>query len=168
MVVPDYLDIDSIYDLKKCAERFGNTIYSSQRRTRVGELTAEAVQKYELYDYKIDFGNEDSIQDILQRKAKSNEPVLITGYQPHKMFSTYKLKFLQDPAGVFGKEEYCATIVRKGLQSDYPELYKILRDLQLDMNRMNEALCWIDDGMPHREAALQYIEKYHDKEKLKR
>ncbi|HYE81704.1 MAG TPA: glycine betaine ABC transporter substrate-binding protein [Clostridia bacterium] len=163
MVVPDYVDVNNICDLKDCAEKFRNSIYSSQRRTRVGELTAEAVQKYELFDYKIDFGDEGSIQNALHEKTKNKEPVLITGYQPHKMFSTYKLKFLQDPKGIFGKEEYCATIVRKGLQSDCPELYKILKDLRLDMNSVNEALCWIDSGMSHREAAFQYIERYHNK-----
>ncbi|AOT70830.1 glycine betaine ABC transporter substrate-binding protein [Geosporobacter ferrireducens] len=159
LVVPEYVEANTIQDLNKIRMDVKETIYSIQRRTKVGALAAETLRAYNLQGFHIEHKDENGMLAELELRIKKKEPVVITGWQPHKIFGTYQLKFLQDPQEVFGKEEYCTTLIRKDFQKDYPEVYEIIKDFKLDIKAIHEALHHIDKGMSFSKAADWYISK---------
>lgn len=62
----------------------------------------------------------------LDGAIKNEEPIIVTGWTPHWMFSAYDLKYLEDPKGTLGGQENIQTLVRKGLEEDMPSAFKIL------------------------------------------
>lgn len=159
LVVPSYVEINSISELNGQGPRFKNKIYSLQRRTSLGRMAGEALESYELKGYSIDYNEEKIMLEMLHRAVKNKEWIVITGWQPHSMFKIYDLKYLQDPRKVFGEEDYCATLVRRGLQQGNGELYEIVRDFRLEMPVVNEALRQITvEGISLEEAAVKYLD----------
>ncbi|AOT68645.1 glycine betaine ABC transporter substrate-binding protein [Geosporobacter ferrireducens] len=159
LVVPDYVPIDQIEDLRKNAAQFDNTIYSIQRTSSIGAVLPQIIAEYGL-SFTIDYGDEKSMLDALERKIKEKEWVAITGWQPHWMFGTHKLKFLKDSKQILPKDQYCITLGRKGLKQEHPEFYKVLQDFKLDIDGINHALNDIYQGMQIEAAAKKYIENY--------
>lgn len=158
IVVPQYVAIDNIEDMKKHANEFDCKIYSIERKTFVGSLAVEAVKQYELSGFEIVFGNEESMLGILEKKYRNREWVAITGWQPHWKFGAYELKFLKDPKEILGKEEYTGTLVRKGLKEENYELYSLFKEFKIDIEALNTAISKVHNGMSHDKAAAEIVD----------
>jgi len=158
LVVPAYVKINSITEMKDVSERFGRKIISLQRRTSAGALATEALKIYGLLGYTIEYCDEGKMLQLLDQAIKKQEWIAVTGWQPHYKFGVYDLKFLQDPKEVFGKEEYCTTLIRAGLQTENPELYRILKAYKMDMEVMNRALSSLYKGMNISDAVQMCID----------
>jgi ABC-type proline/glycine betaine transport system substrate-binding protein len=74
------------------------------------------------------------------------------------MFGSYELKFLKDPKETMGPEEYTATIVRKGLKEEYPELYLLFKEFRLDIGALNLAISKVHSGMTREKAANELVD----------
>ena len=159
LVVPSYVTIDSIADIRSNGDRFKHRIVSLQRRTGVGKLAGEVLKDYDISNFNIEYTDEEAMLKALEQAVRTNEWIIITGWQPHYKFGVYNLKFLQDPKGIFGREEYCTTLIRKGLREDNPALYEIFKGFKLDMNEVNKALCDIHKGTSFKAAAEAYVNK---------
>ncbi len=158
LIVPRYVNIDSIEAMKHYGSEFGNRIYSIERKTFIGAMAADVVKKYGLDGFTIDFGNEDSMLAALDKCYKNKQWIAITGWQPHWKFGAYDLKFLEDPREVMGKEEYTGTLVRKGLAAEDPELYSLFRGYKLEVELLNAALSKVRNGMSHEKAAVELLD----------
>ena len=90
------------------------------------KLTKTAIEDYGLDDWKLIEGSSAAMVAELKKAYDNQEPIIITGWSPHWMFSSFDLKYLDDPNGSFGGAEDINTIVRKGLEQDAPGAYKIL------------------------------------------
>ena len=158
MVVPSYVTINNITEMKNYASKFNNKIYTLQRRTGVGQLAREVLKAYDLHSFDIDYKDEEVMLQALDKAIKNKEWVVVTGWQPHYKFGVYDLKFLTDPKEIFGKEEYCTTLVRKGLREENAELYQVFKNFELDMNLVNKALSEIHKGTSVKDAALKCVD----------
>ncbi len=157
IIVPEYVPIKGIHEMKKHADAFEGKIYSVERKTFVGSFAVETIRKYELNGFDVAYGNEKTMLEKLDEHYKQGKWIAITGWQPHWKFGTYKLKFLDDPQKVIGEAEYTATLVRKDLKAEYPELYKAFTEFKLDIKSMNHAINKVHNGMSHQQAALELI-----------
>ena len=99
----------------------------------------------------------------LQKAYNNQEPIIITGWSPHWMFSSFDLKYLDDPKGSFGGAESIHTIVRKGLEQDAPGAYKILDQFSWEPSDMEAVMVDVTDGMDPTEAAEKWIDANPDK-----
>ena len=97
----------------------------------------------------------------LEEAVKNEEPIIITGWTPHWMFTAYDLKFLEDPKGTFGGSENVNTIVREGLEEDMPSAYTILDRFYWEPEDM-EAVMFDAQEVSFEEAAMNWIEKNSD------
>lgn len=158
LIVPKYVNIDSIEQMKHHGSEFGNRIYSIERKTFIGAMAADIVKKYGLESFTVDFGNEDSMLAALDKCYKSKQWIAITGWQPHWKFGAYELKFLEDPREIMGKEEYTGTLVRKGLAAEDPKLYSLFRGYKLEVEMLNAALSKVRNGMSHEKAAVELLD----------
>lgn len=98
----------------------------------------------------------------LDSAIKNEEPIIVTGWTPHWMFTGYELKYLEDPKGTFGGLENINTIVRLGLEEDMPSAYTILDRFYWEPADMETVMFEAQD-IPFEEAASNWINDNQDK-----
>ena len=89
------------------------------------KLTKTAIEDYGLDDWQLIEGSSAAMVAELKKAYNNKEPIIVTGWSPHWMFSSFDLKYLEDPNGSFGGAEDINTLVRKGLKQDAPGAYTI-------------------------------------------
>ncbi|MGG3450635.1 glycine betaine ABC transporter substrate-binding protein [Domibacillus aminovorans] len=127
------------------------------------KLTRDAIKDYGLNDWQLIEGSSAAMVAELRKAYNNQEPIIVTGWSPHWMFSSFNLKYLEDPNNSFGGSEDIHTIVRKGLEQDAPGAYKILDQFSWETSDMEEVMVDIADGMDPSEAAVKWIDAHQDK-----
>jgi glycine betaine/proline transport system substrate-binding protein len=89
--------------------------------------------------------------------------VVVTGWTPHWKFAKWDLKYLDDPEGIYGGEEYISTIVRQGLKKDMPKVYDFLDNFYWTPEDMSQVMAWIQEGMQPYNAANKWIDENPEK-----
>jgi glycine betaine/proline transport system substrate-binding protein len=123
----------------------------------------KAIKDYQLDDWQLAEGSSAAMAAELKKAYDHKKPIIITGWAPHWMFSTYDLKFLKDPNKSFGEVEGIHTIVRKGLKQDAPGAYTILDQFTWKPADMEKVMMDIKDRMDPSEAADKWIKANGDK-----
>ncbi|MBD7909278.1 glycine betaine ABC transporter substrate-binding protein [Sporosarcina gallistercoris] len=127
------------------------------------EATDRAISDYGLDKWELTTGSGAAMTASLKKAIDKEEPIIITGWTPHWMFTKYDLKYLDDPKGSYGGEEEIHTIGRLGLKEDYPEAYQILQNFKWDEEDMGEVMIAIIDGEDPKVAAENWVKDNEDK-----
>jgi glycine betaine/proline transport system substrate-binding protein len=128
------------------------------------KLTKTAIEDYGLDDWELVEGSSAAMVAELKKAYDNQEPIIVTGWSPHWMFSSFDLKYLEDPNGSFGGAEDIHTLVRKGLEQDAPGAYKILDQFFWETSDMEAVMVDISEGgMDPGEAAEKWIDANQDK-----
>lgn len=127
-------------------------------------IAQEAVESYDL-DLELTPSSEPAMITELQNAIENEEPIVVTLWQPHWMFSEYDLKFLEDPKETLGASENIHTMVRKGLDKDQPSAYDLLNNFYWEVEDMNEVMAKFgqDDQVEPRDAAAEWIADHPEK-----
>jgi glycine betaine/proline transport system substrate-binding protein len=126
LVVPAYVDVDSIADLNQYADRFRHRIIGIDPGAGLMSKTERVIEAYQL-DFDLIEGSGATMVAALGDAIARHEWIVVTGWTPHWMFARWKLKYLQDPKNIYGQKGEIHTIVRLGLEADKPEVYQILK-----------------------------------------
>jgi glycine betaine/proline transport system substrate-binding protein len=140
LVVPAYVEIDSIEDLDGAAERFDGKIIGIDPGAGLMSKTEQVLEDYAITDLKLVEGTGPIMTAVLGDAVDNEEWVVVTGWTPHWKFAQYDLKYLDDPNGVYGGEEAIHTIVRAGLKEDMPEVYAVLDNFSWTPDQMAELM----------------------------
>ncbi|MGN8646520.1 glycine betaine ABC transporter substrate-binding protein [Gracilibacillus sp. HCP3S3_G5_1] len=161
LVVPSYMDVDSIEDL---SEEAGQTITGIEAGAGVVAATEAALEEYDnLSDWSLQTSSSGAMTTQLGEAINNEEEVIVTGWSPHWKFSEYDLKYLEDPNGVFGEAETIETMVREGLEEDLPNAYKVLDQFQWSIEDMESVMLEINDGVEPEDAAADWVDANPDK-----
>jgi glycine betaine/proline transport system substrate-binding protein len=126
-------------------------------------LTEDVIEGYDnLNDWELLEGSTASMLTELGEAIDNEEPIVIVGWNPHWMFASYDLKYLDDPEGIYGGEESIHTIARKGLEDDLPGAYEILDRFNWESEDMESVMDDAQD-VEFEEAASKWIEANSDK-----
>jgi len=128
LAVPEYVDIDSIEDLRENSALFDDKIIGIDPGSGIMRLAEKAVKEYSLESYELLPSSGPIMAAMLKDKMEDKKPVVVTVWTPHWVFSKWDLKYLKDPKNVFGDNEYVAAVSRKGLKKEKPEVYKVLKN----------------------------------------
>ncbi len=131
LVVPEYVEIDSIDEMNDVADKFGDRIVGIDSGAGVMTTTEAVIDEYGL-NYELVPGSGPTMTAALKKAIDSEEWVAVTGWAPHWKFAKWDLKFLEDPKGTYGDVENIHTIARKGLGEDMPEVEQFLKNFKLD------------------------------------
>lgn len=162
LVVPAYVDIDSIDQLNDQAERFDHKIIGIDPGAGLMSKTETVIDKYGL-DFKLVEGSGATMTAALSAAIANHEWIVVTGWTPHWMFARWDLKYLDDPRGIYGGEERIDTVVRKGLKQDMPEVYRVLDNFSWTPETMSELMA--QNREPHSdpyENAKKWVEAHPD------
>jgi len=127
------------------------------------QATEAALEEYELNDWELVSGSGAAMTASLKKAYDKEKPIIITGWNPHWMFSKYDLKYLEDPKGVYGGSEEIHSIGRLGLKDDHPEAYKVLQQFKWEDQDMGAIMVDIQDGEKPEVAAQNWIDENADK-----
>ncbi len=125
LVVPSYVEIDSLADLRSNMDKFDNQIIGIDPGAGLMKITEDFIKKYKV-DAKLIEGSGATMAAALKEAIDKKEWVVVTGWAPHWKFGRWDLKILKDPKNDFGAEETINTVVRKGLKEEMPEVYAFL------------------------------------------
>ncbi|MGV3163079.1 ABC transporter permease/substrate binding protein [Streptococcus hyovaginalis] len=163
LVVPSYMDVNSIEDL---SDQAGKTITGIEPGAGIMDAAEAALKDYSnLSDWELTSASTGAMTSSLEKAIKAKDEIIITGWSPHWMFSKYDLKYLEDPEGSFGAEENITTIARKGLKEDMPNVYKIIDNFHWTTEDMEEVMLDMNDGMSPEDAARKWVDANQDKVK---
>jgi glycine betaine/proline transport system substrate-binding protein len=165
LVVPTYMDVASIDDLKKpdVAKAVNSTIIGIEPGAGLMMATQEAIPAYGLDEWTLLESSSAAMAAELQSAYEQKKPIIVTGWTPHWKFGKMDLKYLEDPKGVYGGDEQIHTIVRKGLEEDQPEAYKLLDQFSWTADDMAVVMVDIQEGAEAAEAAAAWVEANADK-----
>lgn len=160
--VPEYVDIDSIADLKGQADRFGGRIVGIEPGAGLTRATQDDVMPgYGLDDYELTTSSTTAMLAELEKAINNEDDIVVTLWTPFWANSTFPVKALEDPEGLFPQPESLHVLARAGFSEEYPDLaeyigqitiadneYSVLEDLVVNEygeGRESEAIqAWIE------------------------
>ncbi|TSB44673.1 glycine betaine ABC transporter substrate-binding protein [Alkalicoccobacillus porphyridii] len=161
LAVPTYMEnVNSIEDLTPDVI---DAITGIDGGAGVMTATEQVITEYDL-DIELTASSDAIMTASLGEHYQNEDPIVITAWQPHWMFNTYELKFLDDPKGLYEAEGEIRTMVREGLEEEMPEAYKILDQFYWEPDDMNEVMLEISqEEVEPEQAATNWIEQNRDK-----
>ncbi|MGM0419242.1 MAG: glycine betaine ABC transporter substrate-binding protein [Thermodesulfobacteriota bacterium] len=160
--VPEYVDIDSIEDLRKNPELFDEEIIGIDPGSGIMRLAEKVIKEYSLENYELLPSSGPIMAAMLKDKLDDKKPVVVTAWTPHWVFSKWDLKYLKDPKNIFGDNEYVAAIGRKGLKKEKPEVYKVLKNFNWSIEDCTEVMLEAENTSAG-EAARKWVDENQDK-----
>jgi glycine betaine/proline transport system substrate-binding protein len=164
LVVPDYVTISSIEELKANADKFNGKITGIDPGAGIMSKTEDAIREYRLDNFELVEGTGAIMTAALADAIKDKKWIVVTGWTPHWKFARYGLKYLEDPRNIYGGAEHVNTIVRKGLKEDMPEVYNFLDKFNWNPEDMEQVMVWNqEEGADPYETAKRWIEENKQK-----
>ncbi|EXJ22730.1 Glycine betaine ABC transport system, glycine betaine-binding protein OpuAC [Alkalibacterium sp. AK22] len=155
-VVPEYMDVDSIADL---TDEAGMTITGIEPGAGVVAAAEDSLEAYEnLEGWNVQTSSSGAMVTELRQAYQAEEEIIVTGWSPHWKFSSFDLKYLEDPEGVFGDAETIETFAREGLEEDAPEAFQVLDNFFWETEDMEEVMLEIEEGAEPEDAARNWID----------
>ncbi|EZP65111.1 glycine betaine ABC transporter substrate-binding protein [Pseudomonas sp. P7] len=162
LIVPEYVKAKSIEDLKTDTT-FKNKIVGIDAGSGVMLKTDEAIKAYGL-DYKLQASSGAAMIAELTRAEDKQESIAVTGWVPHWMFAKWKLRFLEDPKGIYGAAETVNSIGSKGLEKKAPEVAAFLKKFQwASKDEIGEVMLAIQEGAKPDAAAKDWVAKHPER-----
>lgn len=161
IVVPKYVTIDSIAQLKDAAAKFDSKIIGIDPGAGIMKASVRANETYGL-GFEVVQGSEPAMMAALDKAYKKKEWIAITGWSPHWMFAQYDLKYLADPEKEFGEAEELHTLANKDFSNKQAEVAAMLKKFKMTDAQIGSLEGLINDGMEPAEAAKKWIDSNKD------
>ncbi|MBM7870346.1 glycine betaine/proline transport system substrate-binding protein [Clostridium pascui] len=161
LVVPKYVDVNSVEELKANKDKFNGKIIGIDAGAGIMETTKKAVSEYGL-DMELMEGSEPAMLTMLKDAIDKKKPIVITGWAPHWKFSKWDLKFLEDSKKVYGEAEDIHKLARLEFDKDMPEAAEFLKNFTMDEKQLGDLMAAIADGQKPLEAAKEWMNKNED------
>ena len=157
LVVPDYVDINSIEEMNGVKDKFKGEIIGIDPGAGIMRCADQAIKDYNL-DYKLMEGSDATMVAALKTAIDKKEWVVVTGWIPHWKFARWDLKTLDDSKKSFGEEETINTVVRPGLQEDMPDVYEFFDKFTWTSDDLSRAMILAEENEgDSKKAAHQWV-----------
>ena len=156
VVVPSYVDVKSIEDLKAKKDQFAGKVIGIDPGAGIMKAAKKANDDYGL-GYEVVQSSETAMLATLDKAYRDKKAIAITGWSPHWMFAKYDLKYLEDPKKSFGDAEEIHTLANKEYTQKNPEVAKMLKAFKLEDKQIANLESLINEGMTPDAAAKKWI-----------
>ncbi len=144
LVVPDYAPGKTIGDLRRYGKEYGGRIVGIEAGTGMMIMTRKAIRQYGLRCRLVATSASDAAKAI-ESAVRDRRPVVVTGWRPHWTFARWKLRFLEDPANVYGPGEAIHAVARAGFVEAMPGAAAFLRRFRMDDAQVDDLLLAVHD-----------------------
>jgi len=148
------------------SEEVDYTITGIEPGAGISVTTEKALVEYEnLQGWEVELSSTAAMMVELEKAIENEEPIVITGWNPHWMFALYPdMKYLEDPKGVFGEEENIHSLARLGLEEDLPDVYKLIDQFTWEVEDLEEIMFKAEEsGEDIKEVAAQWVADNEEK-----
>lgn len=132
IAVPEYVDAETIADLKGMEDEFDGTITGIDPGAGLTRVTDEAIDAYGLDGYEQKTSSTPAMLAALKKATDNKEPIVVALWHPHWAYSAFPIKDLKDPEGAMGGAEKIHSIASKGFDESNPEVTEAIRNFQMD------------------------------------
>lgn len=157
LVVPAYVDINSIEELNRYKDKFKGEIVGIDAGAGIMKAAERAVSEYDL-DFRLLTSSGAAMTATLKKAIDKGDWVVVTGWTPHWKFSRFELKMLDDPKGIFGDAEKIQTVVRKGFTEEHPFVAAFLSNMKYNNEQISSLMAMIEDAPSELQGAKQWID----------
>lgn len=140
LVVPEYVDINTISELNEHSEKFGGKITGIDAGAGIMVTTdEELIPAYDM-DLELMASSGPAMTAALKESIDKQEWIVVTGWTPHWIFGRWDLKFLeQDQEEVWGTGNI-HIFGRKNLKEEKPELAEFLSNMQFSQAQLADLM----------------------------
>lgn len=139
LVVPAYVEIDSLEQLNEAKNKFKRTLTGIDSGAGIMGATEKAIEEYGL-DFKLMSSSGPAMTAALKGAIDKGEWIAVTGWAPHWKFARYDLKFLDDPKGVYGAAEKVQAAARLGFAAEYPDAAALVGKMKFDGSQIGSLM----------------------------
>jgi glycine betaine/proline transport system substrate-binding protein len=161
LVVPEYVDIESIEQLNANKDRFVQNgkpaIVGIDPGSALVGLTEDVVSEYDL-ELQLITSSGPGMTSALERAYQREEPIVVTLWNPHWAFAEYKLKYLDDPKNIYGQGEDIHWMSRPELADEYPEIVEWLNAWHMNDQQVGGIMATIREEDDAARGARKWIE----------
>ena len=159
LAVPAYVEeVNSIEDLNNYVDDFRGKIIGIGAGSALNEQAKAAIEQYGL-NFELVEDSEAAMSTAFRQAYQNEEPIVVTLWSPHYLWAEHEIKYLEDPAAVFGKEEWAWNVARKGFRENMPEAAKFFANFYFEAGEVAGLMAdLIVDGMAPEEAARQFVD----------
>ncbi len=161
VVVPQYVTISSIEELKANKDKFNGEIIGIDPGAGIMKASNAANEDYDL-GFKVVQGSEAAMMAAMKKAYDSEQWIAITGWSPHWKFAQYDLKYLEDPNGSYGEAEQIHTLANKEFTTKNPDVAEMLKKFKMSDAQIGSLEALIVDGMDPLEAAEKWMTDNQD------
>lgn len=158
LVVPEYVEINSITELNDNKSKFGGKIFGIAAGAGIHANTEIAIKEYEL-EYQQISSSETSMLTALRQAENRKEWIIVTGWKPHFMWFRHKLKTLEDPKGIFPTDEI-RIVSRLGFTEEQPEIAAFFKRFVLTNEMLGELINDVESERDPTVGARKFYEKH--------
>lgn len=162
IAVPEYVEAQSIPELADHRDEFDGEIVGIEPGSGIMSVAAEeAIPGYNL-DYELLDSSTPAMLAELDRAVNAEEPIAITAWKPHWMFTAYDIRYLEDPEGLMGGSEEISAIARQGLEEEDPRAFELLDNINLTEKQLGELELAIVEAEDPEEGTRAWLEENRD------
>jgi glycine betaine/proline transport system substrate-binding protein len=133
IAVPDYMDIDSLDQLKSIGDKVDETIIGIDPGAGLTDVTQNSMMPaYGLDDWTLKTSSTQAMLAALKKATDAEEPIVVTLWRPHWAYSAYPIKDLKDPKGAMGEPDEIHVIASKDFAQADPGLLAALKNFRMD------------------------------------
>lgn len=146
LVVPEYVEVDSISNLNNYVEEFDGQITGIDAGAGVMQTTQEVIDEYDL-NYELMTSSGPAMTAALSNAVENEEWIIVTGWQPHWKFGRWDLKFLkQDDDNVLWETGNIHIMGRQNLEEDKPELAAFLSNMKFNEEQLADLMVKVNES----------------------
>lgn len=146
LVVPEYVEIDSISSLNEYADRFNGEITGIDAGAGIMQTTENVIEEYDL-DLELITSSGPAMTASLSRAIDNEEWIVVTGWQPHWKFGTWDLKFLkQDADKMLWESGNIHIMGRQNLEEEKPELAQFLSNMFFNNEQLADLMVAVEES----------------------
>ncbi len=163
LIVPEYVKAKSVVDLAT-DDSFKKKIVGIDAGSGVMIKTDQAIKDYGLTGYKLVASSGAAMTAELARAEDKHESIAVTGWVPHWMFAKWKLRFLDDPKGVYGAAETVDSVGSLDLEKKAPEVVAFLKKFQwASADEIGTVMLAVQNGEKADVAAKAWVAAHPDR-----
>lgn len=146
LVVPAYVEIDSISQLNEYRDEFDGEIVGIDAGAGVMQTTQELIEEYDL-DLELLTSSGPAMTAALSSAIENEEWIVVTGWQPHWKFGRWDLKFLyQDEDKMLWETGNIHIMGRENLEEDKPELAQFLKNMYFTEEQLADLMVKVNES----------------------
>lgn len=144
LVVPTYVEIDSIDDLNSIAEDLDGKIIGIGTGAGITKNTNKVIDEYDLELVQVNSSGP-AMTAALSNAYQAKEPIVVTGWKPHWKFGRFDLKVLEDPKGIYPIDGL-RKLARSGFSEEMPEVADFILNFTMTEDQLLSLMLAIDES----------------------